>query len=113
MIDRGELWWSDLGEPKGSGPGYRRPVLVVQGDTFNRSRIATVVVATMTSNVDLADVPGTVFVAKGRTGMPKDSVANLSQLFTVDRRTLERRIGRLTSRQMQHIDSALRLVLDL
>lgn len=113
MIDRGEIWWSDLGEPNGSGPGYRRPVLVVQGDTFNRSMIATVVVATMTSNVRLSDVPGNVFVARGRTGMPKDSVANLSQLFTVDRGTLENRIGRLTTRQMQHVDRALRLVLDL
>src|SRR5450755_846889 len=85
VISQGEVWWADLPAPSGSGPGFRRPVVVVQGDAINRSRIATVVCVPLTSNLKWADAPGNVFLTARATGLPKDSVANVSQIVTLDR----------------------------
>jgi len=110
---RGEIWWASLGEPTGSGPGFRRPVLIVQSDDFNRSRIQTVIVATITSNLKLAAAPGNVSLKGTATGLQRDSVANVSQLLTLDRSLLTERVGRLSDRQMNAIDDGLTLVLFL
>lgn len=110
-MHRGEIWWAALPEPNGSGPGYRRPVLIVQSDDFNRSRINTVVVAILTSNVALAQAPGNVLVRARRAGLPRDSVVNVSQLITIDKRLLAGKIQTLDSPTMAEIDSGIRLVL--
>lgn len=112
-MKRGELWWANLPEPQGSGPGFRRPVLIVSSDSFNDSRISTVIVAAITSNARLAMAPGNVALSSRATGLSKASVANVSQLLTLDRTFLSRRIGRVTSRQLTEIDDGMRLVLDL
>jgi len=113
VIERGDVWWADLGEPDGSGPGYRRPVLVAQNDAFNRSRIRTVIVVVLTSNMRLLDAPGNVLVPAKTAGLSKDSVANVSQLITLDRDFLTERAGRVRADVLREIDSGLRLVLDL
>src|SRR5947207_9542979 len=84
VIERGEVWWADLDEPAGSEPGYRRPVLIVQADAFNRSRLQTTIAIVLTSNLRLIDAPGNVLVPKQSSGLPKGSVANVSQLVTLD-----------------------------
>ena len=93
MIARGEVWWADLPEPSGSEPGFRRPVVVVQGDAFNRSHISTVVCVPLTGNLRWADAPGNVPLPARLTGLPKDSVANVTQVVTLDRRSLTERVG--------------------
>lgn len=113
MIQRGEIWWADLAEPSGSAPGFKRPVLVIQADAFNRSRIQTVVCAVLTSNLRLADAPGNVVVSKRESGLPKDSVVNISQIVTLDRTTLTERVGKLSARLCERIDNGIRLVLEL
>ena len=113
MIERGELWWADLAEPRGSEPGFRHPVVVVQADAFNRSRIETVVCVALTSNLRLADAPGNVVVSRGESGLPKDSVVNVSQILTVDRAYLVERAGKLPPRVRERIDRGLRLALGL
>lgn len=110
-MQQGEVWWAALPEPAGSGPGYRRPVLIVQADDFNRSRISTVVVAVLTSNVALAQAPGNVLLQARRTGLPRDSVVNVSQLLTVDKRLLTEKIRALDSTSMADVNDGLRLVL--
>lgn len=100
MIARGEIWWADLGEPVGSPPGFRRPVVVIQGDSFNRSRIATVVCVPLTSNMRWADAPGNVALDPSATGLPVDSVANVSQVSTLDRSVLLERVGRLPEHKL-------------
>jgi mRNA interferase MazF len=112
-VRRGEVWWADLDEPRGSEPGYRRPVLIVQADSFNRSRIATVLCVVLTSNLRLVDAPGNVLVSAKAAGLPKDSVANVSQLITLDRAFLDEQIGRLPPRLMNAVDAGLMLVLGL
>jgi mRNA interferase MazF len=112
-VHRGEVWWADLDEPRGSEPGFRRPVLIVQADSFNRSRIATVLVVVLTTNLRLVDAPGNVLVTAKAAGLPRDSVANISQLLTVDRTYLDDRIGRLPGRVMTAVDAGLKLVLGL
>lgn len=112
-MQRGDLWWASLPLPAGSEPGYRRPVLVVQADSFNRSRIQTVVVVAITSNVALGQAPGNVLLSKRATGLPKASVANVSQMLTLDRSMLARKIGSLPSEEMRKVDAGLRLVLQL
>jgi mRNA interferase MazF len=104
-IQRGEIWWADLPEPRGSEPGFRRPVLVVQADAFNRSRIQTVVIAVITSNLELADAPGNVLLPARATGLPRDSVANVSQLMTLDRSFLDARAGVLPPRLQGSVDA--------
>lgn len=110
-MQRGDIWWASLPEPAGSGPGFRRPVLVLQADDFNRSRISTVVVAVLTSNLALAQAPGNVLARARRTGLPKDSVVNVSQLLTVDKRLLSKKVRALDSATMAEVDDGLRLVL--
>ncbi|MCM2255169.1 MAG: type II toxin-antitoxin system PemK/MazF family toxin [Vicinamibacteria bacterium] len=95
VIGQGEIWWADLPAPRGSEPGFRRPVLVVQGDALNSSQIATVICVPITSNLKWADAPGNVFVRARQSGLPKDSVANVSQIITLDRATLTERAGRV------------------
>lgn len=112
-VRRGEVWWADLDEPRGSEPGYRRPVLIVQADAFNRSRIATVLCVVLTSNLRLVDAPGNVLVPAKAAGLPKDSVANVSQIVTLDRAFLDEQIGRLPARLMAAVDAGLKLVLGL
>jgi mRNA interferase MazF len=112
-MERGEIWWADLGEARGSEPGFRRPLVVVQSDAFNRSRLQTIVCIVLTSNLRLADVPGNVLVPKRESGLPKDSVANVSQIVTVDRAALSERVGKLPRRLRETIDRGLRLVLEL
>src|SRR6185312_9021177 len=97
-IKRGEIWWADLPEPRRSEPGYRRPVLVIQADSFNRSRIQTVIVAVITSNLGLAEAPGNVLLPARTSGLPRDSVVNVSQMLTLDRDYLSERAGRLPPR---------------
>ncbi|HZL06300.1 MAG TPA: type II toxin-antitoxin system PemK/MazF family toxin [Coriobacteriia bacterium] len=94
-MSQGEIWWADLGEPAGSEPGFRRPVVVVQSDAFNRSRISTVVCVPLTSNVRWGEAPGNVLLGAKTTGLPKDSVANVSQVVTLDRTALTDRVGKL------------------
>jgi mRNA interferase MazF len=112
-VRRGEIWWADLPEPRRSEPGYRRPVLVVQADTFNRSRIQTVIVAVITSNLELANAPGNVLLPAHSTGLPRDSVANVSQLLTLDRSFLTSQAGAVTRLLLASVEKGLRLVLQL
>ena len=94
-MHRGEIWWANLPEPVGSEPGYRRPVLIIQDDTFTQSRISTVIVAIITSNLRLAEAPGNVLLPSAASGLPKDSVANVSQILTLDKTFLVERVGSL------------------
>jgi mRNA interferase MazF len=113
VIERGAVWWAELAEPRGSEPGYRRPLVVVQADAFNRSRIKTVIGVILTSNLRLLDAPGNVLVPAGRSGLPKDSVANVSQVVTLDRAYLSEPAGKLDPKLLRQVDQGLRLVLDL
>ena len=110
---RGEIWWADLEEPSGSSPGYRRPVIVIQADAFNRSRIGTVIAVVLTSNARLVDAPGNVLIERKQSGLPRDSIANVSQVVTLDRGYLSERVCKLPPRTMASIDAGLRLALDL
>lgn len=112
-MKRGEIWWATLPPPSGSGPGFRRPVLVIQSDPFNDSRISTAIVAVITSNLALADAPGNVRAAKVESGLSKPSVVNISQVLTIDRALLTDRIRPLPAETMQRVDNGLRLVLGL
>lgn len=111
MIVQGEVWWADLAEPSGSEPGFRRPVVVVQGDAFNRSRIATVVCVALTSNLRWADAPGNVLLPARTTGLPKDSVANVSQLVTLDREALTEPVGALPAKKLELVLLGIDIVL--
>lgn len=110
---RGEIWWADLPNPVGSEPGYRRPVLVVQDDLFTQSRINTVIVAVITSNIKLAKAPGNVLLTEKASGLPRQSVVNVSQLLTVDKSFLTECTGCLPKSLQDEVDEGLRLVLCL
>ncbi len=112
-VRRGEIWWASLPSPSGSGPGYRRPVLVVQSNPFNESRISTVVVAAITSNIALADAPGNVRMARSDSGLTKASVVNVSQIVTLDRTVLTERVRAVAATTLNKVDDGLRLVLAL
>jgi mRNA interferase MazF len=112
-MKRDEVWWADLPNPVGSGPGYKCPVLVVQSNPSNVSRIGTVVVVTITSNLALAEAPGNVRVARSDSGLPQPSVVNVSQLVTLDRSVLTSKIKTLAGAAMDKVDSGLKLVLGL
>lgn len=112
-LERGEIWWADLPQPRGSEPVHRRPVLIIQADPFNRSRIQTVIVAVITSNIQRATAPGNVSVSSRAAGLPKDSVVNVSQVLTLDRRFLTERAGTLPPRLQAAVDDGLRSVLQL
>lgn len=111
MIARGEVWWAELDEPTGSGPGFRRPVVVVQGDALNRSRIATAVCVPLTSNLKWLEAPGNVLLPARSTGLPRDSVANATQVVAIDRSLLSERVGRVSARQVESILDAIDVVL--
>jgi mRNA interferase MazF len=111
VISQGDVWWADLGEPVGSQPGFRRPVVVVQSDSFNRSAIATVVVIPLTSNMRLAEAPGNVPLDARLTGLPKDSVANVSQPVTLDRDSLVERVGKLPAAKLELVLFGIDIVL--
>jgi mRNA interferase MazF len=113
VIRRGGIWWAALPEPVGSEPGYRRPVIIVQSNDFNQSRIATVLAVVITSNTRLVQAPGNVFLPQKATGLSKDSVANVSQVITLDKNFLDERIGSLPSKLLKQIEDGLRLVLVL
>ena len=113
MIRRGEVWWASLPAPEGSGPGLRRPVVVVQADSFNRSQIGTVVVAVVTTNLRLAAAPGNVALTSRQAGLPRDAVVNVSQILTLDRGFLTELVGRLPPRKMLDVDDGLRRLLEL
>jgi len=110
---RGEIWWADLGDPVGSAPGYRHPVVVVSTDVFNESRISTVVVVVVTSNLRLAAAPANVLVSARDTGLPRDSVVNVSQVLTLDKGRLRERIGYLAGGRLSEVEAGLRRVLGL
>jgi len=112
-MQRGQIWWADLPRPRRSETGYRRPVLVVQADSFNRSRIQTVIVAAITTNLELADAPGNVLLPMRSAGLPRDSVVNVSQLLTLDRSFLTEHAGTLSPRLQGTVDQGLRAVLPL
>ncbi|OGQ80974.1 MAG: mRNA interferase MazF2 [Deltaproteobacteria bacterium RIFCSPLOWO2_12_FULL_57_22] len=111
VIAQGHIYWADLPAPTGSGPGFRRPVLVVQGDALNRSRIRTVVCVPLTSNLRWADAPGNVLLPAQATGLPKDSVANVSQIVAIDRSLLTQEVGKLSKRQLELIFVGLDIAL--
>jgi mRNA interferase MazF len=113
VVQRGEVWWAELGEPTGSAPGFRRPLLIVQADAFNRSRIDTTIAVVLTSNLRLLEAPGNVLVPKRASGLPKDSVANVSQLVTLDRSDLADRSGKVSADILAAVNAGLRLVLSL
>ena len=111
VIAQGDVWWADLPVPQGSGPGYRRPVAIVQGDALNRSRIATAVCVPLTSNLRWADAPGNVPLPPRATGLPKESVANVSQIVAIDRDLLTERVGRLPRAKLELILAGIDVVL--
>lgn len=112
-MTRGELWWADFGLPFGSEPGFRRPVVVVQDDAFNRSKIGTTLVVPLSTNLALAEAPGNLYVESAESGLPKDSVALVSQLGVLDKRRLVERVGRIDGPQLRELEVGLRLVLGL
>ena len=110
-IAQGDVWWADLPEGRGAGPAFRRPVVIVQGDALNRSRIATVVCVTLTGNPKWATAPGNVLLPASITGLPKESVANVSQLVTLDKTDLTERTGRLSRSKLELVLSGIDVVL--
>lgn len=113
MIERGQIWWARLPDPVGSEPGYSRPVVIIQADPFNESLIGTVIAVTLTTNLQRADSPGNVLLPSRWTGLPRDCVANVSQIVTADKGFLTEYVGPLPYSLLQQIDEGLRLILDL
>lgn len=112
VINQGDVFWIDFGEPSGSEPAYRRPCLVIQNNLFNRSRINTVVVCVLTSNLRRAQAPGNVLLEKGEANLPKPSVVNISQVFTVDKRELDEKIGSLSSLRVRQVLHGIHLLIE-
>jgi len=111
VIHQGEVWWAELPDPIGSGPGFRRPVLIVQGAALNRSRIATVICVPLTSNLRWAAAPGNVLLPAQNTGLPKDSVANVSQILALDRSVLTELVGRISDSQLETVLTGIETIL--
>ena len=111
VIGQGEVWWADLGEPVGLGPGFRRPVLVVQGDALNRSALATVVCVPLTSQVKWAEAAGHVSLSPRETSLAKPSVANVSQIVALDRQILQKRVGKIPRTRLAAVLSGIDVVL--
>jgi mRNA interferase MazF len=111
VISQGEIWWAELPPPAGSGPGFRRPVVVVQGEALNRSRIGTVVCLPLTSNLKWAAAPGSIQLSPRLTGLPKDSVANGSQIVTVDKAFLTSRVGKLPRQKLALLLAGIEIIL--
>ncbi len=112
VINQGDVYWVDLAEPSGSKPGYKHPHVVIQNNLFNRSRIRTVVVVALTSNLNRADAPGNVLLEKGAANLPKPSVVNVSQVFTVDKSQLDEYIGTLPAKRVREILNGIKLVIE-
>ncbi len=112
-MNRNEIWWASLPEAVGSAPGFRRPILIVQADAFNISNINTVIVLAITSNLNLANAPGNVFISAKQSGLTKDSVINVSQILTIDKSFLSEYISSLSAKTMQQVEEGLRLSLAL
>jgi len=110
---RGEIWWASLQAPGGSEPGYSRPVIIIQADSFTASLIRTVIVVIVTKNIRLADAPGNVFLPRKQTGLPHESVANVSQIFTIDKSYLKEKVSALPIALLRRIEGGMRLVLSL
>jgi len=113
VVHRGEIWWADLAEPRGSEPGYKHPVLILQAESFNRSRLRTVIGVVVSSNTRLLDAPGNALLPAKETGLPRDSVANVTQFVTVDREHLEERTGKASAGTLSRVEAGIHLVLDL
>jgi mRNA interferase MazF len=113
VIARGDIWWADLPVPSGSQPGNRRPVLVLQADEFNRSRLQTIIVVGITANVKRAVAPGNVLLPANATGLPRDSVANISQILSVDRQFFRDRVGPMPASLLRQIEDGVRLILSI
>ena len=111
VISQGDIWWADIGEPTGSEPGYRRPIIVVQGESLNRSRIATVVCVPLTRNLKWADAPGNVLLRAHHTGLQDDSVANASQIVALDKLQLTERVGKISPKQLETLLDGIDIVL--
>ena len=111
VVGQGEVWWADLRAPAGSEPGFRRPVVVIQGDALNRSRLATVVCVPLTSNLRWAEAPGNALLTSRATGLPKNSIANASQLVTLDRTVLTERVGKLPKAKVELILAGIDVIL--
>ena len=110
---RGEIWWADLGLPLGSEPGFKRPVVVIQDNSFNRSKIKTIIVASITTNINLAEAPGNFFIEKEESGLSKNGAVNISQISTIDKRRLTDKVSILSQDSMSEIDYGLKLVLNI
>jgi mRNA interferase MazF len=114
VIKRGEVWWASLSDPKGSEPGYRRPVVIIQSNPFNESKINTVIISAISSNLQLAKAPGNIKLGKSKSlGLKKESVLNVSQIYTVDKSFLTQKIGKLTPNQINELNEGLKLVLSI
>jgi mRNA interferase MazF len=112
-MNRGEIWWATLPAPKGSEPGFRRPLLIIQSDVFNLSRICTVIAVVITSNLRIPSAPGNVVLPQKDTGLPKKSVANVSQIITIDKSFLSECVGSLSPAILKEIDAGIRLALSI
>ena len=112
VVNQGDIYWVDLGEPSGSEPGYKHPHVVIQNNLFNRSQIRTVIVLALTSNLRRADAPGNILLEKGVANIPKQSVVNVSQVFTVDKSQLDEYIGTLSSKRVREILNGIKLVIE-
>jgi len=110
VIEQGEIYWIDLGEPVGSEPGYRHPHVVIQNNLFNASKINTVVVCALTSNLKRAEAPGNVFLAKGEANLPKQSVVNITQVYTVNKIDLAEKIGKVSEKKLKEIIEGIKLL---
>jgi mRNA interferase MazF len=113
VIKRGEIWWAALPEPAGSGPGYKRPIFIIQADEFNKSKINTIIAAVITSNTRLAVAPGNVLLSPQKSKLPKESVINVSQIITFDKSFLSEKIHTLSHEIITQVDEGLKLVLKL
>ena len=111
VINQAEIWWADLEDPVGSGPGFRRPVVVVQSDAFNRSRLATIVCVPLTSNLKWAQAPGNVLLKSNITNLPRDSVANVSLIVSLDRSQLTERVGKISPQRFSEVINGIELIL--
>jgi mRNA interferase MazF len=113
VINRGEIWWANLPAPQASEPGFKRPVLIIQSDTFNKSTIKTVIAVVITSNTKLADAPGNILLEKKQSGLPKSSVINISQVITLDKSFLQKRVKVVSRKVLEQVEYGLKLVMAL
>ena len=112
-MNRGEIWWAELPDPHGSEPGYRRPIIIISSNAFNKSKIRTIIAVAISTNLILANAPGNVPLSQKETGLPKDSVANISQVITIDKNFLTECVGSIPQKIMKRIDIGLRLAMEL